>query len=275
MLCGSSLYYQKKKGESVIDGPILIKDGNISVTTEQPNPKKKKIAWKVTAVQEDGASVNFFFSVKDENQRKDWMAVMTQNVNKDSLDIIMKVKQSNAMRIKKNVSSAVATSATGKDIIRKFVGKKALRGIDIVKDLAMKYTGGDKKRVTDLENAIIKLVTKAILLWQNGDINEEDVSEVISSVRSLWVSILNYGQMNFTYDAQTIKTYSNELLVGFTTILAPYLTEKTLGLLKETISFLSQDQFLDYLFLSDTEEQTRKDIVALLNTDWAKQRFQV
>jgi len=139
----------------------------------------------------------------------------------------------------------------------------------------MKYTKGDKKRVTDLENAIIKLSTKAILLWQNGDITEEDVSEVISSVRSLWVSILNFGQMNFTYDAQAIKTASNEILVGFTTILAPYVTEKTLGLLKETISFLSQDQFLDYLFLSDTEEQTRKDIVSLLNTDWAKQRFQV
>jgi len=155
-LCGSALYYHKK-GDDKIEGPVLIKDAVISISNDHPNPKKKKIAFKVTAPQEDNSSATFFFSVKDDESRNSWMNSITENKSKDAVDIIttVKVKQSATMRVKKNVSSAVATSSAGKDIIRKFVGKKALRLIDVVKDIVLKSTG-DKKKVTEIENNIIK-----------------------------------------------------------------------------------------------------------------------
>jgi len=203
------------------------------------------------------------------------MNSFTENKSKDAVDIIttVKVKQSATMRVKKNVSSAVATSSAGKDIIRKFVGKKALRLIDIVKDIMLKSTG-DKKKVTEIENNIIKISAKAILLWQNGDLTEEDVLEVIPIIRSLWLSFLNFCQMPFTYDAQTLKSLASDLIVGFSNILAPYVTERTLGLLKETMTFLTQEQVLDSIFMNEAEDALRKDIVTILNTEWAKQRFQ-
>jgi len=247
----------------------------VSPTSEQPNARKKKFSFTVVAPQEDGNTATFFFSVKDEDSRKDWVSAISKGTLAEPFsDIISKVKQSRAMRLKKNVSSAVATSGAGKDIIRKFVGKKAIKSINIVKDVALKHCG-DKKRVTDLENALNKLGAKAIVLWQNGDITEEDVNEAIPTMRNLWVTTLNFCQMNFTYDGQAMKTLFNELLVAFTNILAPYVTEKTLTLLKETLLFLSEEKFLEYVFLSEAEETTRKDIVSILNTDWAKQRFQV
>jgi len=237
--------------------------------------RKKKHSFTVVAPQEDGNTTTFFFSVKDEDSRKEWITAVSNGTNAEPFsDIISKVKQSRAMRLKKNVSSAVATSGAGKDIIRKFVGKKAIRSINIVKEVSLKHCG-DKKRVTELENALIKLGAKAIVLWQNGDITEEDINESIPTMRNLWVTTLNFCQMNFTYDGQALKTLFNELLVAFNNILAPYVTEKTLALLKETLLFLSEEKFLEFVFLSEGEETTRKDIVAILNTDWAKQRFQV
>jgi len=80
--------------------------------------------------------------------------------------------------------------------------------------------------------------------------------------------------MPFTYDSQSIKTQTNDLLVGFTNILAPYVTERTLGLLKETMTFLTQEKILDSIFMNETEDALRKDIVTILNTEWAKERFQ-
>jgi len=273
-LCGCALYYHKKGYEKIV-GPILIKDAVISVSNDHPNPKKKKFAFKVTAPQEDNVSGTFYSNVKDEETRNAWLGAFNENKSKDAVDIIttVKVKQSASMRVKKNVSSAVAGSSAGKDIIRKFVGKKALRSIDIIKDIVLKTTG-DKKKVTEIENSVIKLSAKAILLWQNGDLTEEDVNEVIPAIRSLWLAVLNYCQMPFTYDVQTIKTLTNELMVGFNNIMAPYVTERTLGLLKETMTFLTQEQMLDSIFMNESEDALRKDIVTILNTEWAKERFQ-
>jgi len=270
------LYYHKKASEKIV-GPIMIKDAVVSVSNDHPNTKKKKIAFKVTAPQEDNSSHTFFFSVKDEETRNSWMNAITENISKDAVDIIstVKVKQSATMRVKKNVSSAVASSSAGKEVIRKFVGKKALRSIDIIKDIVLKTTG-DKKKVSDIENSIIKLSAKAILLWQNGDLTEEDVNEIIPTIRSLWLACLNYCQMPFTYDAQSIKTLTNDLTVGLSNILAPYVTERTLALLKETMTFITQEQMLDSIFMNESEEAAaeRKDIVTILNTEWAKERFQ-
>jgi len=125
-----------------------------------------------------------------------------------------------------------------------------------------------------LKTISLKISAKAILLWQNGDLTEEDVLEVIPIIRSLWLSFLNYCQMPFTYDAQSLKTLSNDLIIGFSNILAPYVTERTLGLLKETMIFLTQEQMLDIVFMNEAEDALRKDIVTILNTEWAKQRFQ-
>jgi len=81
--------------------------------------------------------------------------------------------------------------------------------------------------------------------------------------------------MPFTYDLQTIKTLSNDLIAGISNLLAPYVSEKTLGLLKDTITYLSQDQLLDSLFVSEIDEALQKEVIYVLNTKWAKQRFQV
>jgi len=45
-LCGSALYYQKKKGDDRIDGPFLIKGGSVSISTDHPNSKKKEICFQ-------------------------------------------------------------------------------------------------------------------------------------------------------------------------------------------------------------------------------------
>jgi len=176
------------------------------------------------------------------------------------------------MRVKRNVSCAVATSTAGKDIIRKFVGKKALQAIEIVKDVVSQFE--DKKKANEIENFIIKIAVKAILLWQNNDITEEDITDVVPLIRSLWITVLNYCQMPFTYDPVNLKSNGDELGIAFSTLLAPHVSEKTLNLLRETISYLDQRELLDIVFERDAQEGMRKELVRILNAEWAKKRFQ-
>jgi len=201
------------------------------------------------------------------------MTSVNNNKTKDSVDIIVRVKQSTSMRVKRNVSCAVATTTAGKDVIRKFVGKKALQSIDIVKDVVSQFE--DKKKANEIENFIIKIAVKAILLWQNNDITEEDITDVVPLIQSLWISVLNYCQMPFTYDPASIKSNGDELAVAFSNIMAPHVSEKTLNLLKETISYLEQRELLDIVFERDAQEGMRKELVRILNAEWAKKRFQV
>jgi len=128
-----------------MEGPILLKESTITLSTEHPNAKKKKIAFKISAPQESGIPGIYYFSVKEEEYCKEWMGAITLNSQKDVIDITIKSKQSTSMRLKKGVSSAIATSSAGKDIIRKFVGKKSIRSIDIVKEIIFKFSGDKKK----------------------------------------------------------------------------------------------------------------------------------
>jgi len=235
--------------------------------------QKKKFAFKISAVQEDGTNGTFYFTVPDEGARNEWITSLNTNKTKDSVDIILRVKQSTSMRVKRNVSCAVATTTAGKDVIRKFVGKKALQSIDIVKDVVTQFE--DKKKANEIENFIIKIAVKAILLWQNKDITEEDVADVVPLVRSLWISVLNYCQMPFTYDPVGIKSSGDELALAFSSILAPHVSEKTLNSLRETISYLEQRELLDIVFEREAQEGMRKELVRILNAEWAKRRFQV
>jgi len=200
------------------------------------------------------------------------MTSLNSNKMKDSVDIILRVKQSTSMRVKRNVSCAVATTTAGKDVIRKFVGKKALQSIEIVKEVVSQFE--DKKKANEIENFIIKIAVKAILLWQNRDITEEDIAEVVPMIRSLWISVLNYCQMPFTYDPVLIKSSGEELAIAFSNIMAPHVSEKTLNVMRETISYLEQRELLDIVFEKEEQDGMRKDIVRILNAEWAKQRFQ-
>uniref|UniRef100_A0A6B2LHX9 Uncharacterized protein n=1 Tax=Arcella intermedia TaxID=1963864 RepID=A0A6B2LHX9_9EUKA len=199
------------------------------------------------------------------------MGALEEATKREEPDFLVRAKQSTSMRVKKNVSSAVATSHTGKDVIRKFVGKKALATIDIVKDLITLHE--DKKKATEIENNIIKIAVKVILLFQNKDLSEKNLTDLVPKVESLWVSVLNYSQMPFTYDAITIKTSAEDMIDSMTTQLAPFLSEKNISLLRETAVYLQQKELLDLLFEKEEQEPMRKDLARILNNDWAKSRF--
>jgi len=199
--------------------------------------------------------------------------VLGIHTSKEVVEVVSRVKMGASQRAKRHMSSAMASTTTGKDVIKKFVGKKGIQSLEIIKEVVTKHS--DKKKAMEIENAIIKIAVKAILLWQNKDINEEDLSEVIPLVKALWLDVLNYCQMPFTYDPLCVKAHGDELVVVFCNILMPFVSERTLQLLRDTVGYLEQKELLDIVFEQEAEEGMRKELVRILNADWAKQRFQV
>jgi len=253
-----------KKKSLELTGPIILKDAVISINDEH----KKKIAIQVAT-----GGDTFLFAFEDEDKRKDWLVALEEHKTKEVSSPANSVgstpgkkKQSTSMRIKKNVGGSVATSGAGKGLIKEFLGKDGVKLLDIIKKVITIHDG--KKKAEEVENTIIRISVKVILLWKNKDLTIKDISGTIPGVKSVWSDIIDFCEMSFAYDPVKIKSHGEGLQLAFSNLLADFMTEKNLENMREVLTYLVTKELLDRLFADNSQEELKKELNRILRGGW-------
>jgi len=203
-LSGGAVYLKAKKKDPEINISILLKNSQIKINEDH----KKKFAIEIESCGE-----SYLIATESEEERKEWHTAISDNHDKEpgssgsAGPSSSKKKQSTAMRVKKNVGGNIATSSTGKSLIREFVGKDGVKIIEIVKKVVSIYDS--KKRADDVENVIIRIAVKVILLWKNKDITNENIVSIIPKVKAVWSDAIDFAEMSFAYDPAKLKDHAD------------------------------------------------------------------
>jgi len=210
----------------------------------------------------------FLIATDTEDERKDWLSAFEENQDKEpgSGSASTKKKQSTAMRLKKNVGGNVATSSAGKSLIKEFVGKEGVKILDIVKKVVTLHE--NKKKAEEVENIIIRIAVKVILLWKNKDLTADDIASTIPGVKAVWSDVIDFAEMSFAYDPVKIKEHGDNLQKSFTALLSEYITDKNLQALRDAMAYLVHKELLDILFANDAQEDLKKELNKILRGAW-------
>jgi len=260
MLSGGGIYYKEKQKSIELYGPIVIQGTKLESTDEH----KKKFSIKVTL----GDTVDVI-AFESEEMRAEWLEALTGNLDKDvgmGDRSMSKKSQSTSMRLKKKAGSSVATSSAGKSLIKEFLGKDGIRMIDIVKKVITIHE--NKKKAIEVENNIIRVAVKVILLWKNKDLTTQDIAATVPKVKALWSDVIDCCEMSFAYDPAKIKETGVDLSVAFTELLKANVTEKTLLRMTSTIAYITDKEVLDVLFAATEQEDLKKELMRILRGGW-------
>jgi len=259
VVSGGGIYYKNKKKGSGLEGPLVFKNGIITPCEEE----KKKFVLKIKGESE------FLIAFDDDKERKQWKEAMEANLDKDpGAGKGKKVKQSRAMRMKKNISGTMATSSAGKGLIKEFMGKDGVRLLDIVKTVITLHEG--KKKAAEIENNIIKVAVKVILLWKNKDITTKDIVGTIPGVKAVWSDVIDFCEMSFAYDPTKVKKHGAELAEAFTKLLEKYITEKNIQLMQQTIQYCVTESLLNVMFQDEKQDELKQELTEILRSAWIK-----
>jgi len=168
--------------------------------------------------------------------------------------------------LKKNVGGSVATSGAGKGLIKEFLGKDGVKLLDIVKKIVTLHEG--KKKAEEVENTIIRIAVKVILLWNNKDITLQDIASTIPGVKAVWSDVIDFCEMSFAYDPAKIKEHGEGLQVAFSKLLTEFVTDKNLEALREVMSYLVAKELLDRLFADAAQDDLKEELKRILRGGW-------
>jgi len=261
ILSGGAIFLKAKKKDPEVSLSIHLKNSQVKLNDEH----KKKFGIDV----EIGTDI-YTLALDTEEERKEWYTGINENHDKEpgtgAAGGSTKKKQSAAMRFKKNVGGNVATSTAGKSLIKEFVGKDGVKLLDIVKKIITLHEG--KKKAEEVENVIIRIAVKVILLWQNKDLTATDIASTIPQVKAVWSDAIDFAEMSFAYDPAKIKDHSEKLQKAFTELLSELITEKNLQAMREVLGYLVTKEILDLLFANDAQDDLKKELNKILRGGW-------
>jgi hypothetical protein len=262
-LSGGSLLLSKKKGADEFDTAVALKGGAVKEggTVED---KKKKALFTVTS-----GGTDHIFAAKDDKEVKSWVEAIKGNLTKEEVAVTLaKKKQSAMMSIKKNVSGKAATSGAGKGLIKDELGKNGVRVIDIMKEIITMYEG--KKKATEIEDNIIRFAVKIILLWKNKDLSTQELMKTLPYLRAVWSNLIDFCEMSFAYEPAVLAKNSNELVDCFVKLIQQHVTDKTIEMVRETLTYLSNEKLMDILFKDPKGEEYKKELEGIVRGAWIK-----
>lgn len=262
VLSGGGLYSKGKAKDPELSEPIVIQGATIDKTDEH----KKKLAIKITKGSEED-----FVAFDTEEARTEWLTALKANVDKEvgvgtEQTSKSKKSQSTAMRLKKKAGTSVATSSAGKGLIKEFLGKDGVKLIDLVKQVITIYEG--KKKATEVENNIIRVAVKVILLWKNKDITNNEIASTVPMVKAVWSDVIDFCEMSFAYDPPKLKKSGEELIASFSAMLKSCVTESTLERMASTINYITTKELLDTLFVNDAQNELKAELTRILRGGW-------
>jgi hypothetical protein len=259
-LSGSALYARKHEGDLLVTDIIKLNGCKI----EESGDKKKSNSFSLVLSSGDRIQL----AAADEPSMRSWIEAINENKDKEigTLSQGAKKKQSRLMRLKKNLGGKVATSHAGKAMIRDFVGPDIEAVLETIKKVIELVDG--KKKATEVENNIIKISVKVILLWENKEISVQELIKPRELGRELWSLGLDMLEISFAYDFAKLSSSIDKVGQEVHKILSPYITEKNLKLFDDTVKYLRSEPLVSKLYTSDECEEHRKILHEALRKLW-------
>jgi len=147
------------------------------------------------------------------------------------------------------------------------IGKDGVKVINIIKDTITDLY--DKTKAKEVENDIIRMGVKFILLFRNEDITLTDLNTLQPRVQKLWHISQDYAYIiNFDYNPQSIQEAGTLVFELLRTLLSQHMTEKNLEKLNEIHALLFSVKVLDYLFKSEEMKKGRKELAEILERNY-------
>jgi hypothetical protein len=125
-----------------------------------------------------------------------------------------------------------------------------------------------RKKAEEVENVVIRIAVKVILLWKNKDLTNQDLTSTVPKVKAVWSDAIDFAEMSFAYDPVKIKEHSETLQKAFTELLLEFISDKNLQALRETMSYLVTKELLDVLFVNEAQDDLKKELNSILRGGW-------
>jgi len=230
---------EKKETATAILGEISLKDTKIEKV-----PSKSIFIIKIT---KDDKS--WQISTEKETLCDEWINELIQNSLKPPSSVPLTPtgrKETRMLRAQKKVGGSIATSTAGKKIIREALGTEGYKSISIVKKVVCAVDG--KKKAKEVEELLIRLGVKIILLAKSKEITLSDLARHKMSIKSVCDLMSNYSQFTFEYTHVTLQNRIKSLVDDISKTLSRVFSPKNMTRFAELHTYLSSAPILDMLF---------------------------
>lgn len=152
--------------------------------------------------------------------------------------------------------------------------------LKIIREVITAHEG--KKKATEIEDALIKVGVKVILLWQNKDITNKQLQALLPELKvcqsqswahcqALWSDAIDFCEMSFAYSPESFAEKAKALVVGLEKIVAGGLMgEKNVKMMQDTLDYLSSEPVLDRLFKDEAQAKLKADALMIMRSAWIK-----
>jgi len=127
-----------------------------------------------------------------------------------------------------------------------------------------------KKKALEIEELIIKLGVKIVLLTRNNLLTVDDLKLCKNDLKMCCDLIAHAAAFTYEYSADSLANRLLPLSEGILVMLQYHLSDKNKSKLKELISFLLSEQILDTLYKHQDMKEARKDLTYLMKNTSAR-----
>lgn len=171
---------------------------------------------------------------------------------------------------KKSSVFVFISKLSSKSVAKVFIDDTSIRILDNLHKLIRNYSDS-KKEADKLLKSIIKIIFKLGVLHKNDLFNEYElklIDEFRNRFHSLAKSIVTFYEVDFTYDRVFLIRMCKECQDLTHRIISTHLTQKSHTRIDYVFNYLSNLQFIDYIFNTDSTNNRAiiKDIVTDMNS---------
>jgi len=253
LITESTLYWQKKESSTRLSGNMLLKD--ISIEKMNGPSNKYSFGLKISNPEKSIA-----ISTPNESLQLLWFKDLTEGVS--SVSNQSPARQGKTLRVQKRVGGTIATSTAGKKIIKEALGQDGYKGIKVIKTVINTIHG--KKKALEIEELIIKLGVKIVLLTRNNLLTVEDLKLCKTDLKMCCDLISHSAAFTYEYSADTLAKKLHPLSEGILVMLQYHLSDKNKSKVTELISYLLSEPVLDTLYKHQDLKEARKDMTYLM-----------
>jgi len=109
-----------------------------------------------------------------------------------------------------------------------------------------------------------------ILLWKNKDVSTQELMKTFPYLRAVWSNLIDFCEMSFAYEPAALAKNTNELADCFVKIVQQHVTDKTIEMLRETLTYICQEKLMDILFKDPQGEEYKKELEQIVRGAWIK-----
>jgi len=162
----------------------------------------------------------------------------------------------------------VATTGAGKSLIKDMLGPTAVTVMGIIKSII--ESKDDKKKANEIENIVIRIGVKVILLFNNKDITAFELRKCLPLIKQIWSDALDFCEMSFSYNPDAFQNVTTELEQMIKDIIRPFVSDKTLNRLSDCFNYFKDRDFLDALYLNEQNRNLKEQLSDALRAQWDK-----